>query len=262
MRDWLKRNPVIAALALLAVLLGAVLAVEISTGGPVPPPGAARRAVPAEAKLLPPMVAMAPEQAYPETAARPLFVPTRRPAPAVVATPQQPTIQRNQFVLLGVTIAGETRIAMLRERTSGRLHRVEKGRDINGMKVAEIQPEMVTLAIGGEQEQLSLNVQKPGTAGQPSPAPVAAAQGPFTLPPSPAAPPAAPAPGALAAPQPNVPQAAARPGLQQPLIPPGPMPPGAAGQPGSATPPQPSQVPMTPEELLERRRARRAQQTQ
>jgi general secretion pathway protein N len=259
--DWLRRNPVIALLALLAAALAGVLALELGLGGPSAPAGPARRPVPAEVKLMPQMVATAPEQAYPEAAARPLFSPTRRPAPAVVATPQ-PTFQRGQFALLGVIVVGDHRIAMLRERSNGRVHRVEKGRDVNGIKVADIQAESVTLAMGAEQESVPLVVGKAGGApGQPgappnfpqppgAPAPSSAApQGPFAQPPNPAA--AAPAAPMRSAPFPANAQ---------------PVAPGTAPAPGANPPntgaPQPSQAPMTPEELLERRRARRAQQTQ
>ena len=274
MRDSLRRNPVLAVLGLLALALVGVLAIEVSTGGPTVPSRASRKAMPAEAKLLPPMVATAPEQAYPETTARPLFSPTRRPAPAAVAV-AQPTMQRGQFVLLGVTMAGETRIAMLRERSSGRIHRAEKGREINGLKVAEIERESVTLAVGAENETLSLNVQKPaapGAPGQPGPAPAPvvaapAAGGPFgqssfSAPGAPAAnvnvpPRAVPQPGA--APMPGVPPV---PAVAAPAVPGGPMGPmGPGGVANATTAPQAtSAAPMTPEELLERRRARRAQQ--
>lgn len=270
MRDSLRRNPVLAVLGLLALALAGVLAIEVSTGGPTVPSRASRKAMPAEAKLLPPMVATAPEQAYPETTARPLFSPTRRPAPAAVAV-AQPTMQRGQFVLLGVTMAGETRIAMLRERSNGRIHRAEKGREINGLKVAEIQRESVTLAVGAENETLSLNVQKPAVPGQPGPAPAqvvaAPAGGPFgqssfSAPVAPAAnanvpPRAGPLPGA--APMPGAPPV---PAVAAPAGPGGPMGPmGPGGVANVTTAPQTtSAAPMTPEELLQRRRARRAQQ--
>ena len=265
MGDWLRRNPMLAVLAFVAAILAAVLAIELTTGGPSIPATASRKAVPAEPKLLPPMVAVAPEQAYPETAARPLFAPTRRPAPAVVAT-AQPAIQRNQFQLLGVTIAGNTRIAMLRERSSGRLHRVETGRDLNGMRVAEIQPEAVTLAVGAEQVVVTLTVQKAGaTPGAPATVAAVPPQGPFLPPSAPAAPPQAQAPGpGGAVPQRSAPTAGnvPAPGMPPSMIP---TPAGAPGMPGGmpAPPNPPTQAaPMTPQELLERRRARRAQQTQ
>jgi len=256
MMDWLRRNPVIAALALLAAGLAVVLALEAGLGGPSAPAGPPRRAVPAEVKLLPQVAAISAEQAYPESANRPLFTPTRRPAPPVTVA-AQPAFQRNQFVLLGVTIAGDTRIAMLRERSSGRLHRVEKGREVNGIKVAEIQPESVTLSLGAEQESLGLVVQKgPGATGQPAqpgqppgmpPAVAPPTQGPFGAPSAAGAPPNVPQ---RSTPQPFAPGANAP--VPAPVIP----------NPSGAPMPQTSQAPMTPEELLERRRARRAQQTQ
>lgn len=262
----LRRNPVLAVLGLLALVLAAVLAVEVSMGGPRVPSGTSRKAVPAEAKLLPPMAAASPEQAYPETTARPLFSPTRRPAPPVVAA-AQPAIQRGQFVLLGVITAGDTRIAMLREKSTGRIHRVEKGKEVNGLKVSEIERESVTLAAGPENETMSLTVQKAGGApGQPGapgvpPAAAVAAQGPFGPPSAPAAPPAAatvnvpqrsaPPPGAP--PVPGAAPIAAAPPQGGPM---GPM--GGAVNP--ANPPVTPAAPMTPEELLERRRIRRAQQ--
>jgi hypothetical protein len=207
--------------------------------------------VPAEVKLLPQLAVAPPEQAYPETANRPLFSPTRRPAPPVVAT-AAPAFQRNQFVLLGVIMAGDTRIAMLRERSSGKVHRVEKGKEVNGVKVAEILPESVTLAVGAEQEAVPLLVQKaggaPGQPAQPAAPPVAAVQGPFGQPANPAAPPNVPMRNAPPA-APGMPGAAPVPGANP-------------ANPANPAMPQSSQAPMTPEELLERRRARRAQQTQ
>lgn len=257
--DWLRRNPLLGLLAVVALVLAGVLAAEIHWAGRSSAAQPARRVAAAEAKLLPPMVVTAPEQAYPETAARPIFTPTRRPAPEAVVA-QQPTFQRNQFVLLGVTIAGPTRIAMLRERASGRLHRIEQGGSINNIKVAEVKPDSVTLALGPEQEQVQLLVSKAGGAPGVQPAapssPVTSfSQGPFgagNVPPPSGAPPLLPG---------QPPQGGGTPFAG---VPPTPVPGQQPGAPNPiATPGQvQQQAPMTPEELLERRRARRAQQTQ
>jgi general secretion pathway protein N len=257
-----QRRPLAFSLAVIAAVLAAIIAVELGMGAglreALAPSG--KRAVAAEAKLLPPVVAMAPEQAYPETTARPLFLPTRRPAPEAKAEDRKTFVQ-GQFVLQGVTVAGDTRIALLREKSNGRIHRVERGREVNGIQVVEIQPEVVTLAMGGEKEVLSMQVQRPTGA------PVAAPQaGPFAGPP-----PAAGTPPAAAAPAPTPPPtpatAAAPFGPVGPLPPMrqgvGPMPPGAPTTPSGANPMAREQAaPMTPEELLARRRARRNQQTQ
>lgn len=179
-----QRSPAIFALAILAAALLAALALEFALGGREATEPKPRRNVPAEAKLLPPLPQVVPEQAYAETAARPLFVPTRRPAPEV-ATAAAPAFQRGQFTLQGVIVAGGTRTAMLREKANGRVHRLEVGRDVNGVRVIQIDPALVTLAMGDEQEVLPLSVQRPGAPGAP-PAAVTVAppggQGPFPPP--------------------------------------------------------------------------------
>jgi hypothetical protein len=252
MIELLRRNPLLAALAAACVGLAAIVAVELMTLGATPSTVAAKKGAPPEAKLLPPLAAASPEGAYPEIGARPLWIPTRRPAPPVVAASQQAFV-KGQYVLQGVIMAGNTRIAMLKEKASGRIHRVELGRDVNGLHVAEVEPERVTLTQGGEREVIDLRVQRlPGTPGAAQPAAggeppqasgavparsaaeaAAARSGPF----GPAPVQATPVPGAVPAP--------AAP---------------ANTVPGAT--PQQSAAPMTPEELLARRRARRNQPTE
>ena len=254
------RNPVIVALAVLAALLAAALALEIALGGRVAADSAPRRAVPGEAKLLPPLAQVSPEQAYAETAARPLFVPTRRPAPEV-AVAAAPAFQRGQFTLQGVIVAGVTRTALLREKANGKIHRLETGKEVNGVKVLQIDPAVVTIGMGEEREVLPLTVQRAGPPGAPGAAPppfATAGQGPFAVPasgfPQPGAPPRLPqgaqSLGAGSVPFPTGPQPPANPGASPNVAPPA----GAANPTGTA--------PMSPEELLARRRARRAQQNQ
>lgn len=271
MPNWLQRSPLILALALLAAALVAVIGVELGVGGlgaaiPGQPPASANAG---EAKLLPPIVLAAPEQVYPEMAARPLFTPTRRPAPAVVA---QSAVVRGQFTLLGVTVAGDTRIAMLREKASGRLHRVERGGEVNGIKVTQIERDNVTLGQGDDKEVLTLQVQRAGgAAAAAAPGAISGAspsQGPFAVSPTQMPVPNLDVPPVAFTAQPPASPAGAprgaQPGAQQSLISPGgstPMPPPSAANPSSQQVPQAS-APMSPEELLARRRARRTQQTE
>jgi general secretion pathway protein N len=271
MSDFLRRRPFLAGLAVVAAALAVLLVFEVNDTSRTTIPGTASRTVsPASAKLLPSTAAAAPEQAYPEVVARPLFTPTRRPAPAVQVA-AQPTFQRGQYQLLGVIIAGNNKTAMLKEKANGKIHRVEMGRELNGVKVAGIEREQVTLAQGGENEVLPLQVQK-GAAG-PHVAAAPAAGGPFAQPagapgaappPGTPPPPAAPAPAQAAAPaqQPfQIPPAsAALLGIPRPGEPPVAPPPQTQPQPQAATPA--TTTPMTPEELLARRRARRAQTSQ
>jgi len=242
----LQRQPLIAILAVAAVLLVAVIGFETGFGarlGPAIPAGVSKPAAPYEAKLLPALAASDPERSYPEMAARPLFVPLRRPAPPAEPV-QQANLKRGLYTLQGVTIAGDTRIALLREKSTGHIVRAEKGKDLNGMKIAEVNPDSVTLAVGSEQEVIALQVVKP------APGPMTAPGGPFG--------PSGPAGAAAVAPPGTQPPAAGTPNPAPQAGPSfGPAPHGA--NPGSPTVPQATTTPMTPEELLARRRARRAQ---
>lgn len=245
----LMRRPFIAGLAVLATALAVLLAFEIADASRSRiPTGPARKVAAAPAKLLPPVTQAPPEQAYPETVERPLFTPTRRPAPPQ-AVAGAPTFQRGQFQLLGVIIAGNTKTAMLREKASGKIHRLEVGREVNGIRVATIDRDTVTLAQGGESEVVPMQVQKAGAAPQQH------AAGPF------GAPPGQVPPGHQAVPQPVPPPAQAPPPPRVQL------PPASAALLGIAPGTQPGNAPeattpMSPEELLARRRARRAQPNQ
>jgi hypothetical protein len=256
---WMKRRPLLAALAgiamLLAVAVGLELAFGVSSSNADGAP--ARAAAPPDAKLLPPVVAQAPDLAFPEMAARPLFTPTRRPAPPD-PTAGRGSFTRGQFVLQGVITDGDQRTAMLKEKATGRVFRVDRGKDVNGIVVERIEPTEVTLAMGGEHESLALLVQRLDgkvVPGAPAGAAPAESPGPFGGPPAaPAAAPGAPgAPQAQGAPLAAAPAARSAPGTP---LPPSPANPAATG--GS----QPTAQPMSPEELLARRRARRNQTPQ
>jgi hypothetical protein len=252
MRSFLQRQPLLAALAAVAIALVVAIGVETGFGarlGASVPAGVSRPASPQELKLLPPLAAINADTQYPETTSRPLFVPLRRPAPPADVA-QASAMKRGQFVLQGITIAGDIRIALLRDKSTGHIHRVEKGHELGGMKVAEVTPESVTLMQGNEQEVLPLQVLKPGPGGAvnttgPFGGP---AQQPQPIPTPPGAPQAAISrPGMITAP------GSAANGEPHPDFGPAPNP--AARAPGEA-----AAAPMSPEELLARRRARRAQQ--
>jgi len=262
MMAWIQRRPLVAVLALAAIVLLVVIGLETGFGGnlrPAIPEGSAKKAAAPEAKLLPPMVAVSPEQAYAETAARPLWTPTRRPAPPD-NTAARPAFTRGQFVLQGVIVVGDERTALLKEKATGKIHRLESGKEVNGITVEAIQPTEVTLAMGGEKEKVALVVQRaegsaPGARTAATPAPESA-QGPFgpmTAPQASGAPPVPPPAG-------SVDPSGAPVGTL-----PGGRPANPVGRPGTATAPaapQSTTQPMTPEELLARRRARRNQPTQ
>ena len=254
---WVASRPLIALLALAAAAILVVIGVQTGFGTRLAPNGspAPGKAPPvAEAKLVPPIVAQAPEQAFPEMAARPLFTPTRRPAPPE-PTAGKSAFQRGQYVLQGVIVVGDQRTALLKEKTSGKIHRVDRGNEVNGITVEAVEPTEVTLASGGEREKVALVVQRPEVPGRTLPPPVPVTDpnqaGPFT--PQAAQPPPAP-PATTTAPvaeAPHVPPGTPNPAARTAI-------PGRAPVAGSN---QPSTQPMTPEELLARRRARRNQPT-
>ena len=266
MIDVFKRYPLISALGVVAALLLAVLAIEMGAGAALrerlAASGSSKPAV-VQTRLLPPVAPVNPDAEYAETGTRPLFTPTRRPAPPQAQATAAPAMNKGQFILTGVTIVGDTRIALLREKSSGRVVRVEQGKDVNGITVAKIEPEKVTLTQGGDHEEVAMLVSKGAPQPGAPPAPVASAAGPFA--PAPAAQPQGVPQGvnptARAAP-PGVPVAAPAP-PQTPAVDPTTL---FGPRPGSAldrTPPPPTDAaPLTPEELLARRRARRNQQSQ
>ena len=256
MANLFRQNPLALVLAAVATALVAVIVLEVGLGLWPAASTAETKSVPAsDVKMLPPIAAVMAEQAYPETAARPLFTPTRRPAPAA---PVAGNMVKGQFTLTGVIAMGDLRIALLKEKSSGKVHRVERGKEVNGMTLSVVEPERVTLAQGGDEESLTLQVQKgPAVAAGGAPGAAASvATGPF----APSRPLGAPGPAtaevkAATPPPPSTPVAptptpAANPAQRSAF---GPFPNPPTGTPSEATP-------MTPEELLARRRARRGQQ--
>ena len=171
-----------------------------------------------------------------QTVERPVFVPTRRPAPPAVPTAQEaatPRMQKGQFVLTGTAVVEQKSIAFLRESAGGKSRSVRVGERINGLLVAEVKPDRVRLTMGEDSEELLLKV----------------AVGPRTTT-QPAQPTAPGAPGAPTAGQPGGPvagggaPAASSPGTGGPAQAPG-------AQPGAGD---------AETSLLERRRAARAAQ--
>jgi len=263
-----RQNPLAFVLAGIAALFAVVIAIEAAFNfWTTPPVPASKAPTPTEVKMLPPLAAVVPDQAYPETAARPLFTPTRRPAPAAPTVAS--TMVKGQFILTGVLALKDQRIALLKEKSSGKVHRVERGKEINGATLSTVDSERVVLSQGGDEEVLTMQVQK-----GPAPGPTAAAAasaGPFAPSGQPGA--AGQAPGAPAPGAPGMP-----PQPTQPVPPGTPVQPAVTAQPAPPAGANPAQrsgfgpflnqpaasdtgtTPMTPEELLARRRARRGTQ--
>lgn len=150
---------------------------------------------PAENPLLPDFALPQLDEGFPETVNRPLFVVTRRPAPPPPPpTPPKPVMQKGQYILLGVTIAGDISVALLKEKGSGKTLRVAKGKEINGITLEKVEAEKVTLTQGDDSEELILKIQ-PASKAAPAPPPTR----PAGQPPVPPGQPAADAGGAVQA---------------------------------------------------------------
>jgi len=182
---------------------------------------------PVELALLPDYRVEGGLEARQQTVERPVFVPTRRPAPPPVPVAQEaakPRMQKGQFVLTGTAVVEQKSVAFLREAAGGKARTVRVGETVNGLLVAEVKPDRVRLTLGDDSEELVLVVAKgPRTTVQPTPATALGA----------------PLPG-----QPGGPAAGTVPVA------------GAPGQPGGA-PPNAADAEAS---LLERRRAARAAQ--
>jgi hypothetical protein len=118
-----------------------------------------------------PTFAMPPlDSAYKETAERPLFTPSRRPAATILAA-NVPVMKKGQFKLSGTSVNNDLTIAFLRETTTGKTIRVTKGKEVNGMILDTVEANRVVLKQGDETEELTLR-----TASSPPPPPITAAQ--------------------------------------------------------------------------------------
>ncbi|MBL0122194.1 MAG: hypothetical protein IPP88_05500 [Betaproteobacteria bacterium] len=138
---------------------------------PLPTASDAARA-PDIVATLPGFTMLALDSAFRETAERPLFTPTRRPAAANLAA-NVPVMKKGQFKLSGTSVSNDLTVAFLRETATGKTVRVTKGKEINGMVLEAVEANRVVLKQGEETEELTLR-----TAASPPPAPMAAAHAP------------------------------------------------------------------------------------
>lgn len=175
--------------------LAGVIGLELDWGRrihpsvPVPKPTPAARV---DYPIQPEFALLPLEQGFAETTARPVFTSVRRPPPP--PAPPKPAMQKGQFVLLGALITKDKSIVLLRDVATGKATRVEQGKEINGIKVANVYPEKVVLTQYDDTEELVLKIQprsKPAASGQPGQAPQPVPQAAAGTPIAPSAPSAA-----------------------------------------------------------------------
>ena len=229
----LRRHGLTALIGALVVALFAVIGYETQWGSGfrgVPPSAVGPAAKNGDTSLLPVFAMQALDTGFKETLERPLFIPTRRPVPAVIAG-VQPLMKKGQFRLAGTITNKDLPYAFLVEIATGKGVRVAKGAEIvsTGISVATIDGARVVLKQGEETEELTLRTASSpppppagfpgaGPAGQRPPPPGVGVSG---IPAMPGATPAGPVPGGTAATT-LQPQSSALPGFVQ--SPPGAVP--------------------------------------
>ena len=142
----------------LCVILAAIVYLEIAHGpfdrssaSLAPPGGDIALAEPSlAAASLPPL------ENFSEIVDRPLFIPSRQPILADDGTVAGSGVTRNQFVLVGVVIAAEERMAVMRRRAAREVLRVVEGQQLDGWTVESITPEGVRLRHGDLIEEITL----------------------------------------------------------------------------------------------------------
>ena len=253
LKDFIRGPYALSALLGAAIVVALlIIGMEIDWGRSVTPAAEMKRMAPAtvvDAGLLPPYPLSPIEQGFPESAARPIFFPSRRPAP--VSNSQLSSWVPGQFLLQGTSITKDFGdIAILKEIATNRTFVVRKGEQIKGATVDKVEPHRVVLKQGEESEEVGIKTQGSPKGQAPAPAQPAA-----IFPTTP------PQPAALGATRPPS-------GVAPPLPPPMTPPTGkatATSQPaGGQTPQNETTAPpqFTPEEILARRRAARNKQAQ
>jgi hypothetical protein len=113
-------------------------------------------------------LALPPLDALPQTRARPLFTPSRRPPVSAVPAPApppaavvqapapSPTRPADQLVLTGIVSGQDTRVAVLRDAQTSEIHRAQRGEKVIGWSVVEIEPRSVLLRKEGKTLKLEL----------------------------------------------------------------------------------------------------------
>lgn len=143
--------------------LAGAIGLELDWGRRIHPSLPIRKPTPAarvDYPIQPEFTLLPLEQGFAETATRPVFTSARRPPPPPAPpAPPKPAMQKGQFVLLGALITKDKSIALLREVATGKATRVEQGKEIKGITVANVLPEKVTLTQYDDSEELVLKIQ-------------------------------------------------------------------------------------------------------
>ena len=137
-------------------------------------PAADAQPPPADADLA---LALPPPERFAVVVERPLFSPTRRPAPPAAEVAEAPALPEEpppepeaveaepppvvDFTLVGVVIAGTERYALVERHEDGRVVQVPEGGDVSGWFAVLIDPDGAVFRNGAVEEELLLKYASP-----------------------------------------------------------------------------------------------------
>jgi general secretion pathway protein N len=112
-------------------------------------------------------------ESYAEVTARPLFSPSRRPAPPQVA--QGRSLDAGSLVLSGIILTSEARLALVQPGKGAKTMRLSEGQEVQGWIVQSILPDRIVLRRGASEHEIKLRDDAQRAAAAPSGAPGASA---------------------------------------------------------------------------------------
>lgn len=215
-------------MAALCTLLGATLWLEIETwtSGPLLPRPILAGQVAQKPQEAEPGLALAPEGAFSEITARPLFSASRRPPRVAARAPSAPA----DLLLIGVVTSADDRSALISHGRPAKIERVAPGQELDGWTVQDVLLDRVVLVHQSDSVELKAKDGPP-----PRGAPPTAGANPTGV----VAAPGQPPPAAGANPTSVVPA----PGQPPPAAGAGPV--GRVAAPGQSPPPPAPAVPST-----------------
>ncbi len=99
-----------------------------------------------------------PLAAYDEIIQRPVFVASRRPAlvPAANMGQTGELLLLDRYPVVGVVIAGEQRLVLIRKAAGDTVSRIEQGAELDGWTLTEVSRERLVLEMGGSRKEVPL----------------------------------------------------------------------------------------------------------